>query len=152
MAWAAAGGLVVPFLPPAAYGLLAVVASLLGAAIFEAAVLRRVRVLLDVDSRHVLFLGEDGSRKGTLEFTQAALEANGLTGLHMPRPVHLFRRTDVDAEGNFVMMETPSKAGDGVVLSVERNMVIAIAVPDDEISPVTGCNPTPIQVEISGVV
>lgn len=100
------------------------------------------------DSRR-LFLGEDGKRKGTREWFLQALEAQGLKGVHVPRPVHLFRSTVVDDEGNFAMMETPSKAGQGVVLHCERILVVAIAVPDDEISPICGCDPTPIQVEIS---
>ena len=99
-----------------------------------------------------LFLGEDGSRGGTREAVEAALAEEGLEGLHLPRPAHLFRRTDVDAEGSFVLMETPSKAGDGLVLHCERNLIVVLAVPDDEISPVTGCNPTPIGIEVSGVV
>lgn len=99
-----------------------------------------------------LFLGEDGSRKGTKEWIEAALEGEGLGGRPTLRPVHLFRRTDVDAEGSFVMMETPSQPGQGVVLHCERALIVVIAVSDDEISPVTGCNPTPIQVEISGSV
>ena len=101
-----------------------------------------------------LFLGEDGTRTGTREACEKALAADGLGALSttMPRPVHFFRRTDVDVDGNFVLMETPSKPGSGVVLSVERSMIVVVAVPDDEISPITGCNPTPIQVEITGVV
>ena len=99
-----------------------------------------------------LFLGEDGSRTGTAEALRAAFEREGFRPAHVPRPVHFFRRTDVDADGNFVLMETPSKPGAGVVLAVERAMIVGIAVPDDEISPITGCNPTPIQVEITGAV
>jgi len=99
-----------------------------------------------------LFLGEDGSRKGTREWIKEALGSEGLGDLPTLRPVHLFRRTDVDSEGSFVLMETPSQGGQGVVLHCERALVVVIAVPDDEISPITGCNPTPIQVEISGSV
>lgn len=99
-----------------------------------------------------LFLGEGGERKGTREWIEAALAAEGLGEIPTPRPVHLFRRTDVDQEGNFVLMETPSEAGQGLVLHAERAVVAVVAVPDDEISPITGCNPTPIQVEISGAV
>ena len=98
-----------------------------------------------------LFLGEDGSRQGTREWIEGALAEEGLT-LPTLRPVHLFRRTDVDQEGNFSLMETPSKAGEGLVLHCERSLVVVVAVPDDEISPITGCNPTPIQVEIGGSV
>lgn len=103
------------------------------------------------DSRR-LFLGEDGSRRGTREFLAEALEKAGVRPPHLPRPVHLFRRTVVDDEGNFAMMETPSTAGQGVVLSCERPVVLVFAVPDDEISPVCGCNPTPIRIEIAGAV
>ncbi|NRA97041.1 MAG: hypothetical protein HRU14_12620 [Planctomycetes bacterium] len=49
-------------------------------------------------------------------------------------------------------METPSQAGEGVVLHCERAVVAVVAVPDDEISPITGCHPPPIQLEISGAV
>jgi uncharacterized protein YcgI (DUF1989 family) len=103
------------------------------------------------DSRR-LFLGEDGRRPGTREATLAALAAAGLAPPHLPRPVHLFRRTVVDSDGNFAMMETPSTAGQGVVFSCERPCVLVFAVSDDEISPVTGCNPTPIQIELAGSV
>lgn len=99
-----------------------------------------------------LFLGEDGSRKGTREWVLEALEKEGLGGRHVPHPVHLFRRTDVDQEGSFVMMTTPSEAGSGCVLACERALVVALAVSDDEISPVTGCFPTPIRVEVTGAV
>ncbi len=103
------------------------------------------------DSRR-LFLGEDGSRKGTREWSVAALTHLGLKPPHIPRPAHLFRSTVVDDEGNFAMMETPSKPGHGVVLSVERPIILVVAVSDDEISPITGCNPTPIRLEITGAV
>ena len=99
-----------------------------------------------------LFLGESGEREGTGEWIAAVLASEGLGDLPVPRPVHLFRRTDVDPDGNFVLMETPSRAGDGVVLHCERSVIAVIAVPDDEISPITGCNPTPIQLEVSGSV
>lgn len=99
-----------------------------------------------------LFLGESGERRGTGEWIADALASEGLGDLPVPRPVHLFRRTDVDSEGNFVLMETPSQAGEGVVLHCERAVVAVVAVPDDEISPITGCNPTPILLEISGAV
>ncbi|MAG58218.1 MAG: hypothetical protein CMJ83_18180 [Planctomycetes bacterium] len=103
------------------------------------------------DSRG-LFLGEDGSRVGTREWIKEAFATEGLTDLPTLHPVHLFRYTTVDAEGNFAMMATPSEAGTGVVLHCERPVTVVIAVSDDEISPVTGCNPTPILVEISGAV
>lgn len=103
------------------------------------------------DSRR-LFLGEEGGRAGTREVLERVLREAGLEGVLVPRPVHLFRRTDVDEDGNFVMMETPSGPGDGVTLQVERELVLAFAVPDDEISPVCGCDPTPIRVEVHGVV
>ena len=99
-----------------------------------------------------LFLGESGDRKGTLEWTRAALTEAGINTDPLPRPVHLFRSTTVDADGNFAMMETPSNPGDGVRLQAERDLVLVIAVPDDEISPICGCNPTPIMVTIEGVV
>jgi uncharacterized protein YcgI (DUF1989 family) len=94
-----------------------------------------------------LFYGEDGRRSGCLEWASAAFAQAGLQLAVASRPVHLFRRTDVDAEGIFSAMETPSKPGSGVVLQCERDLVVAVANPDDEISLVTGCNPTPIQLE-----
>lgn len=95
------------------------------------------------------FLGESGERNGSLEWTQAALAGVGMEGVFIPRPAHFFRRTDVDDEGNFAMMETPSNAGDYALLQCERDLVAVLAVPDDEISPTTGCNPTPIRVEFA---
>ncbi len=99
-----------------------------------------------------LFLGENGERQGTREWILKALQAGGFRVPYVPRPVHLFRRTVVDDEGNFAMMETPSSAGQGVVLHCERPVIVVVAVPDDEISPITGCDPTPIRVEIAGSV
>ena len=99
-----------------------------------------------------LFLGESGEREGTLERFRDAFATEGVDVAVLPRPVHLFRWTDVDGDGNFVLMETPSEAGQGVKLQVERDALVGIAVPDDEISPVTGCNPTPIRVTVEGVV
>jgi hypothetical protein len=99
-----------------------------------------------------LFLGESGDRQGTLEWSRAALTEAGITTDPLPRPVHLFRSTTVDEDGNFAMMETPSNPGDGVRLQAERNLVVVITVPDDEISPICGCNPTPIKVTVEGVV
>jgi uncharacterized protein YcgI (DUF1989 family) len=103
------------------------------------------------DSRR-LFLGEDGTRLGTREWIAQALAAEGLSHVQALRPVHLFRYTRVDADGHFALMETPSRPGQGVVLHCERPLVVVVAVPDDEISPITGCDPTPIQVEITGAV
>ena len=99
-----------------------------------------------------LFLGESGERGGTREAFEEALADAGVQVPHLPRPVHFFRRTDVDQEGSFVMMETPSAAGQGVRLEAGRDLIVVVAVPDDEISPITGCNPTPIAVTIEGVV
>ncbi len=94
-----------------------------------------------------LYYGEDGKRVGCREWALEALTREGLKLVHLPRPVHLFRRTDVDAEGIFSAMETPSRQGAGVVLQCERDLIVVVANPDDEISLVTGCNPTPIQLE-----
>jgi len=99
-----------------------------------------------------LFLGEDGERKGTRDWIAAALAGEGLGGLPTLHPVHLFRYTVVDADGHFALMETPSGPGDGVTLRSERATVVVVAVPDDEISPITGCNPTPILVRFPGAV
>ena len=99
-----------------------------------------------------LFLGESGEREGTREWIEGALADEGLGDLPALRPVHLFRRTDVDPDGNFVLMETPSGPGQGVILQCERPLVVVVAVSDDEISPITGCNPTPVKLEISGAV
>jgi uncharacterized protein (DUF58 family) len=59
MAWTAAAGLVVPLLPAAAWGLLAVLLVLLAAALAEGMALRRLGVFVDAEASHVLSLGED---------------------------------------------------------------------------------------------
>jgi uncharacterized protein (DUF58 family) len=61
MAWTAVSGLVVPLIPAALWGLLAILAILLGAALLEALLLQRVEVFVDAESRHVLSLGQDDS-------------------------------------------------------------------------------------------
>lgn len=94
-----------------------------------------------------LFYGEDGSRPGCQEWALAALASAGVQRVRMPAPVHLFRRTEVDAEGVFSAMETPSLAGQGVVLQCERELIVVFANSDDEIALTTGCNPTPIRIE-----
>ncbi|MSR74293.1 MAG: urea carboxylase-associated family protein [Planctomycetes bacterium] len=95
----------------------------------------------------MLFYGEDGRREGCAEWAVAALASVGVTLPALPRPVHLFRRTDVDAEGIFSAMEAPAQPGQGVVLHCERDLIVVIANPDDEISLATGCNPTAIALE-----
>ncbi len=95
----------------------------------------------------MLFYGEDGKRAGCTEWALAALASIGVALKTLPRPVHLFRRTDVDAEGVFSAMEAPSQIGQGVVLHCERDLIVVVANPDDEISLATGCNPSPIRLE-----
>jgi uncharacterized protein YcgI (DUF1989 family) len=67
--------------------------------------------------------GETGCR----EHLATALEPHGITWAQVTDPFNVFMNTRIDEQGNMVIFEAPSRAGDHLDLRAERDLIIGVS-------------------------
>ena len=73
----------------------------------------------------------------------------GVTPDSLPDPHNLFQNTPlVDLEGHQDALESPSKAGDYVVMEALQDLLVVITACSQDHGPVNGGKPTDIMLEV----
>lgn len=77
-----------------------------------------------------------------------SLKEIGVEAPFIPDPFNIFQNVDLDSDGNFLVKEPKSKAGDYIELKAEMDCIVAISACPQDLIPINAGNPTPLKITI----
>jgi uncharacterized protein YcgI (DUF1989 family) len=80
------------------------------------------------------------------EILRDRLAEYGLPDVEIPPPVNFFMNWPIHADGSIEMGASPAKPGDYVELVAEMDIVLALSICPQELTPTNNFRPTPLQI------
>jgi uncharacterized protein len=93
-------------------------------------------------------LGVEGWHASCEENLRTAMAELGFERVEVPQPINLFMNIPVAPDGSIGWEPATTKAGDAVTLRAELDCYVVVSACPQDIVPINGGNPTPIEVEL----
>jgi uncharacterized protein YcgI (DUF1989 family) len=93
-------------------------------------------------------LGVEGWHASCQENLQKAMAELGFERVEVPQSINLFMNIPVAADGSLGWEPATTMAGDAVTLRAEVDCYVVVSACPQDIVPINGRNPTPIEIEL----
>jgi uncharacterized protein len=94
-------------------------------------------------------LGVEGWHASCQENLLGAMHEVGVEAVEVPQPINLFMHIPVGADSELGWLPAPTSAGDSATLRVELDCYVAVSACPQDIVPINGGAPGPIDLEIT---
>ena len=95
-------------------------------------------------------LGVEGWHASCQDNLQTAMADLGFNRVEVPQSINLFMNIPVAADGSLGWEPARTKAGDAVTFRAELGCHVVVSACPQDIVPINGGNPTPIEIEVLG--
>lgn len=101
------------------------------------------------DVARYTLLGHRGHHANCVDNLAAALDELGLRAPEIPSPVNIFEKVTIDADGALRIEPPPLRAGEGLALRAEIDLVLVVSACPMDIAPTNGLDRRPKPIDVS---